>query len=189
MDIQPQETRQGRYMLTFTGKKFYPYDIRLGDICLEDIAHGLAGEFRFGGQSPTRITVAQHSLTVSAMLRPLGPVYELMGLLHDASEAYIRDIPSPAKEHLADYKTLEHRLMHWVAETFDLPPGFEHNPEVKAADTRALVAEQAFVWISNPKRYPELVLGVAAAEQAFLDRAKLLESQIQSMYTQGCCSL
>src|SRR5688572_22740658 len=115
---------RGRYMLTYTGKKFYPLDIRPDDICIEDIAHGLAGEGRFGNQAPRRISVAEHSLMVSHLVPSK---YALWGLLHDASEAYIKDIPSPVKAYLLDYKIMEEALMAVIAEVFKLTPEFQHD--------------------------------------------------------------
>jgi hypothetical protein len=36
------EPSKDRYLSTYTGKKFYPYDPRPEQICIEDIAHGLS---------------------------------------------------------------------------------------------------------------------------------------------------
>lgn len=39
-------------------------------------------------------------------------------LLHDASEAYLSDITSPLKKHLAEYRAYEERLMKLVYEKY-----------------------------------------------------------------------
>lgn len=140
------EVRPGRYMRTYTGKKFYPGDLRVEDICIEDIIQGLSGEFRFGGQSPNRITVAQHSVWVA---EKLPDNLKLAGLLHDASEAYLKDIPSPVKDLLPDYKRLEHDLMCVIGSAFGLEGEFWHHPLVKQADADVLQYELSLGWCSK----------------------------------------
>ena len=130
-------------MRTYMGKKFYPQDLRVEDICIEDIVHGLSGELRFGGQSPNRITVAQHSVWVA---EKLPDHLKLAGLLHDASEAYLKDIPSPVKDLLPDYKRLEHDLMCVIADVFGLDDEFWHHPLVKQADADTLLYEMYLGW-------------------------------------------
>lgn len=176
MDISTP--RIGRYMLTFTGRKFYPNDIRPGDICIEDIAHGLAGELRFGGQSPRRITVAEHSLLVCEYLSIESVQLGIWGLLHDASEAYLKDIPSPVKVLLPDYKALEDKVMSAIALEFGLPAGFQHDPRVKAADAYVLSKEQGVGWLKSPLYNTELVqfLTSKQVERDFLDTFQSLRS-------------
>ena len=83
-----------RYLSTYTGKKFYPYDPRPEQICIEDIAHGLSMLCRFAGQCRFFFSVAEHSIAVAHLL-PAN--LKLFGLLHDASEAYLVDLPRPVK--------------------------------------------------------------------------------------------
>ncbi|HEU4751891.1 MAG TPA: hypothetical protein VFU47_02205, partial [Armatimonadota bacterium] len=41
--------RNGDWMQTFTGSRFYPFDPRVSEVRIEDIAHALANLCRFGG--------------------------------------------------------------------------------------------------------------------------------------------
>jgi hypothetical protein len=111
----------------------YPDDIEIGDI-----AHALSNICRFGGHTTSFFSVAQHSIIVSHLLPPkLG----LWGLLHDASEAYLTDIPRPLKIHLnGRYAELEKLFMDVICEKFGLPT--EEPPEVNEADQVALVTER-----------------------------------------------
>lgn len=132
----------GDWMETFTGLRFYPASPSVDQICIEDIAHGLANTARYGGQALKFYSVAQHSILTS-YLAPYP--YALAALLHDASEAYICDIPRPVKELLPDYKLLEDEVMSVIREKFlkyDPIMGLDlHHRWVKFADNAALATE------------------------------------------------
>jgi uncharacterized protein len=66
---------------------------------------------------------------------------KLFGLLHDASEAYLADLPRPVKAGLPEYKAIETNVERVIAEKFELP--FPMPPEVKAAD-QALLKDEVF---------------------------------------------
>ncbi len=127
--------RSGQWMQTHTGRRFYPLDPRREDICIEDIAHALSNICRFGGHVRDFYSVAQHSVIVASLLPPH---LQLAGLLHDASEAYLVDIPKPLKVVLPDYQRIERRLESIIAEVFSV--SFS-DPAIKRADSVALVSE------------------------------------------------
>lgn len=86
---------------------------------IEDIAHALAHICRFGGHVNSFYSVAQHSL-MCALHAPRR--LQLHALLHDASEAYLGDIPTPLKRILgAAYTDLEQRFMDVIHEKFNVP--------------------------------------------------------------------
>ncbi|MBJ2114435.1 deoxyribonucleoside 5-monophosphate phosphatase [Serratia ureilytica] len=91
-------------IITYTGKTLSLDNLTTESIDLIDIAKGLSNECRFGGQCEEFYSVAQHSILVS-LLVPLP--YALEGLLHDAAEAFIGDMPSPFKKNLSDYVEME----------------------------------------------------------------------------------
>lgn len=82
-------------------------------ICIEDIAHALSMQCRFGGHLPQFYSVAQHSVECSKRTN-----FSFEALMHDASEAYLLDIPRPIKLRLANYKEIEDRLMASIAMKF-----------------------------------------------------------------------
>lgn len=134
-------TRTGGWFLTFSGHQFWPCDPRAGDVHLIDIAHGLAHICRFGGQCTSFYSVAEHSLLVAALL----PVeLELLGLMHDATEAYIGDMITPLKRSIPRFKEIEARLWEVIVERFGLVDALdpEAMAEVKRADTIALLTER-----------------------------------------------
>lgn len=68
---------------------------------IEDIAWGLSRLNRFAGHTITAIppTVAQHSIFVSDLIYAAHKDEDLalIGLMHDAAESFLGDIPSPVK--------------------------------------------------------------------------------------------
>ncbi|SDT46562.1 hypothetical protein SAMN05192545_3951 [Maribacter dokdonensis] len=105
-------------------------------ICIEDIAHALSRVPRFAGHLDAFFSVAQHSLNVSH----LSPdEYKLEGLLHDATEAYLADLPSPLKNHCPGYKELEARLYYVIAKKYGIPS--ETSLTVKNVDRMMLETE------------------------------------------------
>ena len=82
------------------------------------IAHSLGQLARFNGHTNRFYSVAEHCCLVAYLMRreELGDPYE--GLLHDALEAFLTDIPSPWKHLFPDVKrfddTLESKLRAWA---------------------------------------------------------------------------
>lgn len=109
-------------ILTYTGQRL---DLAHPDpqaINLTDIAHGLAHTIRWRGALGP-LTVAQHAVLCAAHYRLAGnPAAQRLALLHDAAEAYLGDVPSPAKRACphGDLDHLEGDLMRAIAARFDL---------------------------------------------------------------------
>ena len=114
-------------------------------ICIEDIAHALSYQCRFGGHLPKFYSVAQHSLNCSYLMD--NKELKLAALLHDASEAYLLDIPRPIKQSLSNYKEIEDGLMKLIAEKF----GFEYplHSEVKKIDELMLQLEWDYLMLNK----------------------------------------
>lgn len=125
------------WLLTASGRHFDPVDPQPDMIDLVDIATGLANECRFAGQCRFFYSVAQHSVLVS---QHVPPEYAWEGLLHDATEAYIKDIPAPVKRLLPDYRALEKRIEGAIRARFGLPA--IQSPGIKQADLTLLATER-----------------------------------------------
>lgn len=124
---------------TVTESTIDPFSPKVDDIWIHDIATGLSRLCRFSGHTRHFYSVAQHSVLVSQLVPP---ALALWGLLHDASEAYLGDVPSPLKRLpcYREYREAEGRLLACIADRFGLGSPFPP-PEVKIADTLALGAE------------------------------------------------
>jgi len=151
--------RNGNWMQTFTGRAYYPTDPHPDDVCIEDIAHALSQECRFGGHCREFYSVAEHSYWVSYMVHP---EYALEGLLHDAAEAYMKDIPRPLKHssEMAEYRRLE--KLNRRAICYRLGIDFHEPREVKQADNDILLVEHKALFGTPP--LPWMVPGASTAD-------------------------
>lgn len=88
-------------------------------INIEDIAIGLSRTPRWCGQTPHFMSVAQHSVLVSNLCE--GKT-KLAALLHDASEAYICDIPKTLKasKYMEGYRYIEQKLQLAIFKRFGI---------------------------------------------------------------------
>jgi len=115
---------------TGSGRKFSYTDIdAVGEVCIEDIAQALSRVPRFGGHTLEFFSVAQHSVMVSLLVRNRGGSFfdQMLGLLHDATEAYMSDLPRPLKNLVPEYKKIEDRVWWKIShallgQCYDLPP-------------------------------------------------------------------
>ncbi len=112
------------FIETFTGERFSPLAPATSSIQIEDIAHALSNQCRFSGHSREHYSVAEHSVRVSELLETWGEDEDVQfwGLMHDASEAYLVDLPTPLKqsEFGAEYRRAEGVLMATVCERFGM---------------------------------------------------------------------
>ena len=129
--------RKGNWMQLASGRAFWPLDPRPEEIFIDDIAHALGNLCRYGGHSPTFYSVAEHSILVSQLVPQ---EHALAALMHDATEAYLVDVPRPIKIHLSNYKDIEEALWRVIAARFNLPA--ELPQCVHDADVAMLYAEK-----------------------------------------------
>lgn len=129
--------RIGDWMQSYTGRRVYPIDLRVEDICIEDIAHSLAYQCRFNGHCMRYYSVAEHSVIVS---RHVPPYLYLDGLLHDAIEYCLHDMVKPLKPSFPEYVTAELAGERVIAQKFGTT--FPIHPDVKDIDNRILIDER-----------------------------------------------
>ena len=166
------------WIQTYTGKHFDVFNPKIEDICIEDIAHGLALKCRFNGQCNTFYSVAEHCVRMAT--------WELSGdpkarLFHDAAEAYIPDLQSPIKQVMPKFQEIENKILKIIYEKFNIPY-YNIEEDVKEADLIMLSTEARDLmndpaWEPLPLPYYEKIepWSWQLAEQAFLTMEKLLK--------------
>ena len=141
---------RGDWMQTFTGRKFYPLSPQADEIDPVDIAHALSLLCRYGGHVDRFYSVAEHCVLMS---HAVSPDHALWALLHDATEAYVVDVPRPLKRSLPEYQAVEEKVMVAIAEKFGL--SMPMPTEVKDADNRILLTERNILMASTRERWAQ----------------------------------
>jgi len=156
---------------TYCGIDFHPFNPVPSMVVIEDIAHALSNLCRFSGHCISYYSVSQHSVLVASILPQ---ELKLAGLLHDASEAYLQDIPSPIKRspEFKMYRDLEANVEAVIAQKFGYK--FPLDPRVKEADCILLATEKRdlmpYQTRTECKPLPETIIPMAPkeAKAAFL---------------------
>jgi uncharacterized protein len=131
-------------ILTYSGQRFDVLNPQIDKINILDIAHACANTCRYSGQGKF-YSVGQHSVLIADYIlkqtsyKALG----LAALLHDASEAYLTDVPSPFKSALVGYKEIESKVLETVFRKFNLR--YPYDPLIKTIDTRIRFDEKKWL--------------------------------------------
>lgn len=158
------DARKGDWVCTYEGREFYPLDPRAEDVSIDDIAHSLSMQCRFNGHCRYFYSVGQHSILVHDLVERViagtsnnGSTRELLAfqnatsivptrrdgwharmwaLLHDASEAYLSDIPRPLKcdDMMIGYVLAESVVEQVIAQKWRVQLNSEVKAVVKWAD-------------------------------------------------------
>lgn len=190
MDVSQEErtkqvNRGNAWIQVFSGGRVWPLDLRPEDIRIEDVARSLAVMPRFTGHTRCGpYSIAQHSVLVS---RHCDPEDALTGLLHDAPEYVLTDLPSPLKkcDAMEAYRRAEDQAWRTVARKFGLPeemPASVHTADVLllATEARDLMSPLHPEWsICEANGYPVLPERIRPwswrkAERRFLRRFREL---------------
>lgn len=122
------------WITTYLGRQFFIMHATVGDIYIEDIAHGLSNNCRYTGQCSTFYSVAEHSVRMSK-LAPDN--LKLPVLMHDAPEAYLNDLPSLVKRCLPLYIEMEEHLLDVIFAKYFL----KWDPLIKLLDEQIRTPE------------------------------------------------
>ena len=121
------------------------------DVNLEDIAHHLSKIQRFNGAMPidTTYSVAEHSINLVQYAAQKGGISTLglkILLIHDASEAFLSDVVSPAKPYIPDYIALEKKVQKVInKKLLNIDELIDDSSMLKELDKRILIDEVAHI--------------------------------------------
>jgi uncharacterized protein len=146
---------------TYSGRRVDPFDVSPADVHLPDVAAALAHTCRFGGHCRQFYSVAQHCLHVSRELPTSEPRLQLYGLLHDAGEAYLGDVPRPIKARFDRFERGERRVLDAVWRSIDVEASIHLKDGSWAVDAPALP-------------YDLRSTSIGDGREQFLDRAEAL---------------
>lgn len=140
-NIEPSiQTASGKFF-NFTRPQDFDWNI-------DDVAHGLAHQCRFGGHSLHFYPIAQHSVHASEQV---DPEFAFEALLHDAHESFYLDLMTPLKILLPDYRRLEksgEKVMRWAYGLTERMPSLVKQVDIRmlATERRDMMAESGDFW-------------------------------------------
>lgn len=154
------------------------------------IARALSNICRYNGHSSRYYSVAEHSVLIS---RLVPQELALAALLHDASEAYVGDMPTGLKRFLGvNFKDIEHKATEAVSRGYGVSMEQLGSPIIKSFDKRILGDEakvlmphhefwEHFVREHEPTGIEIQCWGPDEANRRFLERfAELTEPRQQA---------
>lgn len=145
-DLQPLRGRSMAHSLqTYAGRFMWPLEPYADEIDYLSVAHGTACEYRYGNQSPYPYPVAWHSVALSHVVPPC---FAKAALIHDASEAYLKDIPRTIRRQepfKGIYDAIERKLLIACFEHFNVDFGLMDNEEFLFYDVKMSWCEME-VW-------------------------------------------
>lgn len=140
------------FVLTNSGIEFDPQRPDASKVKLHDIAHALSNQCRWSGHVRWFYSVAEHSVRASHLVPQR---HALAVLLHDASEAYVQDMPTPIKHspQMRWYRDLERGVQAAIGMHFGIQ-WKEHEEAIKFAD-RVMLASEARDLMGNWLALPD----------------------------------
>jgi len=146
------------YIKTYSGERFYYLSPELNNYNFDEIAHCLCKEQRFGNHLVQSWSVGQYSLFVHKLmglhLDNLKKDYSELernlilkwSIHHDDLEAYFKDIPTPLKDLLPEYKRIYQLHEDYYAENIlNIGMFARQSVEFKSIDNLAMYFEDVLI--------------------------------------------
>lgn len=137
----------GPYTIRTRSNRAFDYAApRPESIVFDDLVAGLVGEPRYASQVPRHYSVAEHLVLATRIAEVIEPGASqealLAVLMHDAAEAFCKDLPGPLKRLIGEpYRVIERAVEAAVFARFNVV--FEpHRALVKACDRLAYLTER-----------------------------------------------
>ena len=168
---------------TFTGLLMDPLNAQPHELLIEDIAHALSNMPRFAGHLKEFYSVGEHCLRCLSFA--MDTPYDLEVLLHEATEAYLMDMPSPIKHRFPDYVAAEKRLAGVIDIRFGLYSTM-FKDRIKEIDKFVLQEELSFLLGKSESSKPiwyQIKQTPKQIEHLFLNEYyRLTQKRIEGVY-------
>lgn len=152
-------SKKFEFIGTYTGVVFEFNNPTVDMVDIIDISQALSNLCRYSGHVKKFYSVAEHSSILSWLVydKTKCPKKALSALLHDASEAYLVDVPRPIKPYLKGYEEMEAKIEAVIQEKFGIDPMDEYTLYLDQNIVRD-EASQLFLDIPDWVYYYESVL-------------------------------
>lgn len=140
------------FMQTRGGHQFDPDSVSITKIEITDIAHALSNMSRYAGHSLRFYSVAEHSVLTYNIAKKRWPqdiATQWAALLHDATEAYVVDLPTPLKRLLPKFMEIEGKVAELLSAEFKIPSDATTVRRVKLIDKEALATEAPKLFLNT----------------------------------------
>ena len=174
------------YLGTVDGGKVYFTNPSADQFDIEVIALALGNNCRYSGQVKKFYSVAEHCVLMAEYFANRGELLKAYSaLMHDASEAYLTDIPRPMKPYLGEYFKIESKIQKCIRERFSVP---EMCDDIKYLDLHIVGTEatQAFKVVPDWAADFDCIEGITlrfwdpeTAGKNFLNAFRVLTKQLQ----------
>ena len=150
-------------------------------IHIQDIARSLSRGARFAGHGSHMYTIAQHSVFVAVAADGDDQgLLRRIGILHDASEGYMLDVPKPLKNLIGEcYEPYEHNLQSVIFDRFGLTG--EDTSKIKYWDNlmydmeAAALRDNNYAMLQQTNRIVMRTIGVPFADHLLIWPPELAE--------------
>ena len=167
-DLQPLRGRSMAHSLqTYNGRFMWPLEPYADEIDYLSVAHGIACEYRYGNQSPFPYPVAWHSVALSHVVPPH---LAQAALIHDDSEAYLKDIPRTIRRQepfKSIYEEIECRLLKVCFEHFGVDFALMDTEEFLYYDVKMSWAEM-HVWARENRVFKAKMIAMSDGDSALM---------------------
>lgn len=167
------------WIQTFTGKRFDLLEPTEDMICIEDIAHHLSIENRFHGATRFAYSVGYHSVLAAQQAEDF---FKLEALMHDAHEAYYKDLATDLKSYIDSanniYSTLTLNFDRLLDQKFGMDLLSLHllSSEV---DIRMCKTEKELLLVNGPAQWRSSVMN---AKPYDLEILKLQPEKVEELF-------
>lgn len=184
-------------LVTYEGKSFDYINPTAEMISIKDIRMSLSRLTRFLGHTHRNYTVGEHTFHCLVMAQKLGftPREQLLVFVHDFTEAYVGDCPSPLKKLLPEFEHIERRVELAICRHIGISPPTQHEHiKIKKIDMTMLTIEMKQLTNHNWMEFYETDIHKEFVEDEDFDLTdpigeRMIQDLLKDIYAELCKKL